>query len=127
MSYHLGIPLIVLAEPGGLYGTYHLLGEPDSQPLNFHRVLHILIEFETKKVPWNELQEHGLLTDCALTLPQCRCGGVAGLFGSESFSPFSRFPRHPGPPAEKVWKNTPQIYHPNTVHLTSGGMRYLDV
>ena len=24
------IPLIVLAEPGGLYGTYHLLGEPET-------------------------------------------------------------------------------------------------
>ena len=26
------IPLIVLAEPGGLYATYHLLGEPFQQP-----------------------------------------------------------------------------------------------
>ena len=24
------IPLIVLAEPGGLYATYHLLGEPET-------------------------------------------------------------------------------------------------
>ena len=24
------VPLIVLAEPGGLYATYHLLGEPET-------------------------------------------------------------------------------------------------